>query len=714
MSNLTRPTDEFDQKVIAKFLETHPEWNDPESFEVSVTSSISPSAVKSVRNALAAGKFSGRYGKISDIGQVLLFTLSVKMKNLPNTAANNIALSERYCVNNFQSVATIEDVQNWLRTITEIIKEDRVERSKENTKANLSFWGMMSSNKPREERVALELPVEEANKENSADKRFYRIWATDSTGTLFMKYYDSYIIVPIKTSKDIDSALFWGKFWECHEGLTNIIDQKSTDILWDAWTSKEDPAKSLRPYVPAELYPYLSVVGTIQTEVDKEGNTKEYMASIRLKIRPFGHANEVPEPLGKKSWQAAIAHALCDIDPRKLVKIRTLSNNMDEPALFNVDLKPLEPAATDIPDLPKTWDKFFDTKLGDNKSSQLYRIAKWVVSCFDQWNVNRNVLIIAGHGNDGKSMFTDVVTKGFNMLVGKEDFAMTLPAVAVESSKSQVGLAKCMSSRVLITPDVSKITSWLNSEVVKQITGCDEVTADIKYQVPITRKMTGVKLMATTNYPIYLSDDHSISRTYPIVFNRSESEPNWDVYKMKNLMLEEFEDWVKWCFAFAYAQDDALGITHKNPAPIYSDSVPTDVPFGNKQHWDAIGTEDGSEPMFRYRAFDEQSDMDEESILYLLGNCTQRGGKVKNVELRTELIRLSREMNQQGLAKLIETSNGYKILSRAIRSLYPESEPFQSHGERGWKGFSVNNRAMEERIERKKIQRSSTTLPAGV
>lgn len=727
-------------KIKEAFLEQNPEFKDPR-YEVSVDYALPKIKTNTVINCVSKGKFSGKHGKESNVGMIRLFRIHVIDTSLPAGKVKNREIAgDEINLSNCQQWVDIKELQDFIAEQQKVVETERINRSVLGA-ADAALGNYKTKYRFSPLTVPTKLGIW-----SKSDKEFFKWWARDSQNELYMKYKGQMLPIPIvesEGSKKIKKdPQFWSYFWKIHR---NDIIKKSDETISITCKIRENPENAgelvdlndLRMKSLTESGEMTSVVEIMHTiwpkavmnrmsikEIfrvfrDAEGNEEESFFSAAVSLRPRGSDNETPQTDSEENWQDLLGSIVPKIPMDELEVVKNFSNNPKCLAIHFANITQLVPSdelveSGAVPELPPAWDKFFENRLGDNKMSQLYRIAKWIEGCLDENNFSRQILIVAGSGKDGKSIFSNVVMKGLNALIGNENFAVTLPAEATKSENTQNGLLECMNSRVLFVPEVNKVTDFVRREVVKSITGSDIVTTQVKYRSNVKRDMSGTKIMAITNFTTYMADTFVDSRVSPICFTRKDlNEPDFDSMKVKKALLDEFAEFVKWCFAYARMQDKALGYAFNSEAPVFCDTLPEE-PFNTKAQWESVGTNSKGEPMFKYRRADEEEEIQQEYLTDLLQRVTSEdpNGKCFNLDIRTELQLEADKIGLRGLD--LSTSKFFKAITETIKSTYPNAVSFQSNGRRGWKGFKLRATKTElnQPYKSRRTSDLATQLPA--
>jgi hypothetical protein len=728
------------EKIKQRYLEQNPEFND-ERYEVKVEYVLHKTKANTILNCISKGKFCGKHGKESDVGAIRIFRIHVTDLSLPaGKVINREIAGDEVNLSNCQQWADTKELQDFIQTQLESINTERLERSvlgaADAALGNYKISTRFSS---------LSVPAE-LGTWSKADKEFFKWWARDPSGEgqIYMKFKGQLLPVPIYESEGSvrikKDPQFWSNFWKVHRGdilrktddtkkycyefrenqdASEIVDITDLRLGKNSEGREITVVEMLHTIWPKEILNRMSIREVYKHYVDESGNEKSVLHRLTIALRPRGSDTETPQTNSEEKWQEVIGTIVPNIPRDELEEVKNFSNDPKVLAIHYANINGFVPSeeslsSGDVPNLPPAWDKFFETRLGDNRMSQLYRIAKWIEGCLDETNFSRQILIVAGSGKDGKSIFSNVVKQGFNDLVGNPTFAVTLPAEATESKNTQNGLLSRMTSRVLFVPEVNKVTDFVRRSIVKSITGSDDVSTQVKFRSDVTRNMAGTKIMAVTNFTTYMADVFVDSRVSPICFTRKDlNEPDFDQIKIKQALLDEFSEFVKWCFIYARMQDKALGYAYNSEAPVFCDNLP-DEPFNTKAQWESVGFNSKGEPMFKYRRADEEEEVEQEYLSDLLQRVSTEdpNGKCFNLDIRTALQLEADSIGLRGLD--LTSSKFFKAIGETIKSVYPNAASFMNHGRRGWKGFSLKAEEQAKTVHYKSRRASelSTQMPA--
>lgn len=705
-----RPYFDNQSHPISKFLV------DPKRYRIEITNEFSKANVGIFRAALASNKFSGRFKGRSNIGTLRAFAINV----IDTTSVSSKPVDFVHLSWEDMELATNHELlAEYLSETKEDITKSRSQAGIIDSKEELNLKGKKASSSV----VDITLPSI-IGKYSSADKAWFKWFVKDSSGNVYLYTKSkSCIMVPIlegavaKVKQDAD---FWSIFWKNYRDEINIMLKAVETVFWNLHTGEANAAnkdtvrespiitedgdfsalQKIHEVVPKLI---MSRLGAKYTYIDLDDTS--ILKSIVAVIRETSSGSF--KVTSEENIQAALSTIIPLIDTSEL---ETVQRYADSPygvaihriqsAKFKADLPS---KIDDVRPLPPMWDKFFENRLGDQKFSSMYRIAKWITGVVDAGNYSRKILVIAGHGMDGKSLFINTLKKGFNKL-GGEGFAREMPSDAVTiENNTQNGLLDCMDARLITSSDIHKVTEFINSQTIKNITGGDVVTAQVKYRNPVSKSMQGTKIAICTNYVTYMSDTFVESRVSPVCFFhiRKPGEPDWDQHKVSAKMVEEFNDFVRWSFEFAYAVECERNIPHEGDQPIWCDGKFETV----RDMWNAIGSSNDEDGMFRYRMSDANAEILEEDIECFIDDIfykgpTSFGDYVKVGDVRKVIGNvLNIKFRDAGADKR------WNLVSRIIQKHFEIDPPKKSNGIR--KFFGIGFKKGVDILNKKSVRPNS-------
>lgn len=348
-----------------------------------------------------------------------------------------------------------------------------------------------------------------------------------------------------------DDVDFWNKFFE-EEGTT-IRDYfieadkyvknycSGTDNSTDHLKLPEDMPRfegGLKAICPTVLIQSMEV-GFMVTG-------KRFEATCRLK----GHPS-----FDRTSQQQVLAISLLQTVPKsRLTRIRVF----DDVASKAVHKLPARPVISKVPDHHPdlleygcpTWDAFLHskhpegyTKFPSQRMGEL-RLAKAIVSFCDKSDYSRQILSIAGEGDDGKSTFIDAI-RG---ILGSQ---LVSDGKSQGSLDSEFGMQSAINKRVLVFDDIPEPYKFFNHEKVKQISGASESPLEVnrKFLSPWSWCPSGCKIVMSANKPYTLMDEATITRCMPLVFLKNYSLKNvLDPAVLREGLIKEGADFIRWCY----------------------------------------------------------------------------------------------------------------------------------------------------------------------
>lgn len=705
MSNLTEILAPFfnnNKDVFGKYLE------EPERYEVRVECKLFKKSISLFINALAKMKFSGKFGSLKNIGDSIAFSISVYDKT--SKSSNSIESSDvewRY----ISKAADLELLSAYLEEIAQSVKTERTTASILSSKEELMLKGMVAEATTSD----LTLPAS-IGKYSQIDKDFFKWFAVDNSGNKYLCCKDNSIIrVPIAEGSvervKSGETEFWAALWRNYG--TDIMEmiKNAEKILWELYTKEagnteetelrskpiisEDGDISAKQKVHEVLPKFIMnrACARFTRVFDKDSsNGSSYLVSINVFVRESNKSGTWLAP-SEENIFGTLSSVIPILDNNELQTVSRFSDSPYGVAIHRIQTamwkQNLPEKISEVGHLPPTWSKFFETRLGNQKFSMMYRIAKWLVGVVDASDYSRKVLVVSGHGSDGKSLFQNAVMAGLNKL-SESKFCNVLPAEAVTiEGNTQNGLADCLDSRVIMVSDVTKVTDFLKSDVVKAITGGDVITCNVKYCNPVKKDMSGTKIMLCTNAKTYLSDTFVDSRVSPVYFERHDNgEGDWNPREIKAQLVDEFADFMKWCHRYVYAVECERNIPHSGDQPIWSDGIEKE---NIKDAWEVIGTESGGDSMFVYRRLDEESEGEEADLLDACEDVFESApdNKVRYKEIIPVLKTYCEE-------KKIRTFNfdkqKYKsMLLKVLQRKFEGVERYQSNGMRGIIGIKLKS-----------------------
>ena len=692
------------------YLALNPDYNVPERFSITVNEMFTKNknVIPTVIKCIDKHKFSGQLNKFKNVGDIKLWKVIVYDTTLPGSAKGKPIDGIDICVSSIEEFIDLALFKEDLMEIQKASEAEHVRRSVTESTAERVFANTFSNNDQSVKAITLHVPLSLPTSEGTysvADKEFFKWFARDSNNNIYMKLKDKkLLLVPMRESEEgqvRDLTTFWSSFWKTYRNEIIKVSDKIVSYAWTLRDSIEDAEldeERLRVKVdPKEKRSIMSMIhqfvpklwmnrlclniniDQVEKKVEGEVVSEKYFKGFTIGFFPKGMVNGNPQPPTDENWQKMLSYAIPKIEISELEAIRNFTDQPNGLAIHRIQTglwkQDLPTKITEVERLPPTWSMFFETRLGDQKVSMLYRIAKWLVGVVDATDTSRKVLVIAGHGADGKSLFQTTVLAGLNKLSNSK-MCSILPAEAVTiEGNTQNGLVDCLDARVIMVPDVTKVTEFLRSDIVKGITGGDEITCSVKYQNPIKKSMLGTKMMLCTNSRTYMSDTFVESRVSPIYFERHDATPgDWNPQEIRAKLVDEFADFMKWCHHYAYAVECERSIPHSGDQAIWSDGVDQ---ADTRETWSIIGRRDGDDTgMFAWHQADENAEIIEDDIM---ATCCEILYKAKND--RVECNKLRRAFAKAvGFGDIRGKSKQWRMICSKIAEWCPEAEKKKSNG----------------------------------
>lgn len=677
---------------ISKFLV------DPHRYRIDVSTEFSKANIGIFRAALASNKFSGRFKGRTNIGTLKTFRIDV----YDTTSVSKAPIETVHLAwEELEFTTDHKLLDEYLEESLEAINEARTQTAVIATKEELNLKGKKASSSV----VDITLPSI-IGKYSNADKEWFKWFVKDTSGNVYLYTKNKKcIMVPIlegAVAKVKQDSEFWSIFWKNYRDEVNSMLKTVESVFWNLHTGEANAAdknavrespvisedgdfsalQKIHEVVPKLI---MSRLGAKYTYIETEETS--ILKSIVAVIRETSSGTF--KVTSEENIQAALSTIIPLIDTSELETVERYLDNPYGVAIHRIQSAKfksnLPSKLSDVVNMPPMWDKFFETRLGDQKFSSLYRIAKWITGVVDAGNYSRKILVIAGHGMDGKSLFINTIRKGFNNL-GGEGFAKEMPSDAVTiENNTQNGLLNCMDARLITSSDIHKVTEFVNSQTIKNITGGDVVTAQVKYRNPVSKSMAGTKIVVCTNYVTYMSDTFVESRVSPVCFFhiRKPGEPDWDQHKVSAKMVEEFNDFVRWSFEFAYAVECERNIPHEGDQPLWCDGTFESV----RDMWNSIGSTDGEDGMFRYRMADANAEILEEDIECYIDDIFYKTSSTVDDSVKVGDVRsvignfLNIKFRDSGADKR------WNLVSRIIQKHFEVDPPKKSNGIRRFFGI---------------------------
>lgn len=199
------------------------------------------------------------------------------------------------------------------------------------------------------------------------------------------------------------------------------------------------------------------------------------------------------------------------------------------------------------PELPRNWNRFLFGKDGKTPifacdiEMSLLRIAYFVSQLVLENGYTRQILIIAGKGDDGKSVFNNVLTE----MIGR-DYCYPVNPEKLSDDSALQGIV----NKILISmPELQKPSAIYSCPAIKQITGRDTMYVRRLYCSPFAYTPEHVFLMATTNKKTYVKGNYAVTRLLPLTFQQNyDTKTQISDVMLTAMLLEEKQEFLQWCF----------------------------------------------------------------------------------------------------------------------------------------------------------------------
>lgn len=437
-----------------------------------------------------------------------------------------------------------------------------------------------------ERKYELSVPISDS-KYTDVDRYVFSWFKKDDMNNVYMITKDKHLIlVPLKednTCQISGDNHFWETFWKAHREDFVKWENIIIDYAYDKFESENNDnfvdynmAVDLHKFVPRILLNSLSIVLTFTHEDeeynDTNGNTQtrevRKLSSIHVAVKSGKNTDGKLSTYNEDNLKDELRYKMANIDKSELTTIVRMTNldSNNGNSYFNI---PTSLWMTDEEvKLPEMWKTFLLNKFKVDPQEQLYRLANWLISTVDCKNQSRQALVLCGEGNDGKSTFIDVVSTFFNNYTNN-NFAVPCPPNGFDLGNTQNGLINCIDARLITIADASDVKKLIMNDAFKNVTGGDEVVCQKKYAAPISKKMTGTKLLISTNNSIYMPQGCDTSRVIPMYFHpRDKNVNDFDVVQLKEDLIASFPDFLKWCYWYSTNINEHYSI-EKNKTRIF-------------------------------------------------------------------------------------------------------------------------------------------------
>lgn len=722
-------TQEQISSILAPYIERNlQDFIGNNRFTINCTFKAPKNKIAILTKSVKSHKFTGK-SKGTDLANIEVFRIDVIDNTLPTSCRliQSAVLKWGDAEQNFD----LEALQAALESENVELAQERSVHSATASKEEIILRGGVSTS----ETVDLTLSSE-LGKYSKADIDFFKWFVQDSSGNRYLRCKDGeLVLIPLVDGANAEIKTdpgFWSKFWKSYRSEINAMCSIVRTKLWEAHNDeaaaasanglRENPVisasgefsikQTIHEFVPKAIMARMGARYSYES-VEKEGESIKFLKDISPVVRhDIRGSFMIPS---EEAWQDALSTAIPNLDSSELERVVSYADNAYGCAIHRIQTAAwktnLPEKVSDVFMMPPMWKTFFETRLGDQKFASLYRIAKWLVGVCDASNHSRKVLVLSGHGKDGKSLFMRALRNGFNKL-GGDGFVCELNSnVVTEKNNTQNGLLECMDARVITSSDVVRVTEFITSETIKNITGGDIVSAQVKYRSAVQKDMSGTKIIVTTNSVTYLSDTFVETRVSPVCFHlvRQPGEADWDDREVCGKLVDEFADFLHWCHQFAYAVECERSIPHHGDQPIWSDGVdPEDV----RETWSVIGQFGNDDGMFRYRQSDANSEIEEEDMTSEIQELFYADENSSlTVSVVRKVISAATGMRFQGAGSAMR----WKIVVKALQESFNVEKPRHSHGVHKIFGIAVkNNQQSGPGKSRRGASAVSTQLPYGL
>lgn len=256
------------------------------------------------------------------------------------------------------------------------------------------------------------------------------------------------------------------------------------------------------------------------------------------------------------SYQKVLACTLIKSIPLSKLKVIKIFDDVASNAVHKLPTRPyIDKIPTKHPDLLeyncKSWHNFLrsegcegQTKFPSQRMGE-FRLAKAIVSMCEKDDFSRQILSLAGEGDDGKTVFIDAIRE----ILGEN---LVSPGKSQNDLTSSFGMQNMINKRVVVFDDITDPYKFFNNEIVKQISGAGKSPIEIqrKFLSSWAWRPSGCKIIMSANKPYSLYDEATITRCLPLTFLKN--------YKLRNVIASddlksslvlEGNNFIKWCYA---------------------------------------------------------------------------------------------------------------------------------------------------------------------
>lgn len=406
------------------------------------------------------------------------------------------------------------------------------------------------------------------SKYSDADKQMFKWFTKDEQCNLYLKTNKGYLPIHYTNEDGLvsEGAEFWSEFFKMYRPtLIKWVEYLREVCMKDILSQDIDLSKlrrdvdsnteistidKLHVVIPKSILNQSFAKLTFNTFKNESGNEITTLINADLTLRLSNQA-QTGVVCTEENWIEVFKKIIPRLDPSEIDLLKRYSIDDSTQAIWHFNTGLINPKLK----MPTSWHKFFDKKFKVDREAQLYRICKFLTLLLQEDNQNRQALVIAGKGREGKSLFCDIVVKSLNKIFNcshsRVKFANDITTEAFEQGESARGnLESIIDSMLIYIPDVADTYKLLTSNKFKNITGSDPITADIKSKKPVKKQMLGTKCIVTTNSCTKMPDASTSSRVLPVWFNRDDEEPDFDMYEIGMAMQNEFIDFLSFSFAY--------------------------------------------------------------------------------------------------------------------------------------------------------------------
>lgn len=398
------------------------------------------------------------------------------------------------------------------------------------------------------------------------DKWFFDRMCIDESGQLYWRFKtpiaDCGCVYPIsiridKGKKVIDDdSIFWEHFFEeesanlqqyCIEvdkyiknfyaGITDLSNYESGLPAFEV---------GLRSICPTVLINSFDIAFIVKT---KGKNIENATVEIGLRLKSG-------EGFDRATFQSILSSTLIRSIPMSKLNTIKVFDDIATNAVHKLPTRPvLDKIPTTPPDLKDydcpNWNVFLRgkshegyTKFPSQRMGE-FRLAKAVVSMCERDDFSRQILSLAGEGDDGKTVFIDALRD----ILGKN---LVSPGKSQNDLTSSFGMQNMINKRVIVFDDIADPYKFFNNEIVKQISGAGNSPLEIqrKFLSAWTWKPSGCKMIMSANKPYILYDEATITRCLPLTFLKNYTMRNVIASDdLKNALVSEGKNFIRWCYA---------------------------------------------------------------------------------------------------------------------------------------------------------------------